>query len=113
MSEFLTHMILSIPPDLPDYDNAVQKLLDQEAEAARRYLDEGSFTRVWREPGTRNHWALWTAPDADFIHRAYASFPLFRYMQVEVHALALNTNDPPTRRAREAEAFHRASHGGH
>lgn len=91
-SEFLVHMELEIPPDMPKAK--LDALYEAEAAAAKPLIDAGVFERVWREPGTRNHWAIWHAPDVDFVHRAYSAFPLFAWMTVTIRPLAINTNDP-------------------
>jgi muconolactone D-isomerase len=92
MSMFLVHMELKLPPNLTPAQEHV--LYKSEAKMAKPYLDSGEFARVWREPATRNHWALWDVPDVEVIHRAYTSFPMYPWMTVTVHPLCVNTNDP-------------------
>jgi len=94
MPEFLVHFKITIPPGT-DRDR-IASLYRAEAEAAKPLFETGHFRRVWREPGTRNHWALWVGPDANFIHECYSSFPLWQagYAEAEVIALAGNENDP-------------------
>ena len=92
MGTFLVHMELNLPPGTtPERE---RELYDAEAETARPYLDSGMFARCWREPGTRNHWALWDVPDAEVIHCAYTSFPMFPWMTIKVIPLCVNPNDP-------------------
>ena len=92
--EFLVHFKIGLPYGLSEERRA--EVYAEEAAAAQPFFDNRTFARVWREPGTNNHWALWNAPDADYVHRAYASFPMFRrnWATAEVLPLAVNPNDP-------------------
>lgn len=92
MAEFLVHMRLTIPPEMAR--SRLVQLYRQETETCQPLIEAGWFARVWREPGTRNHWALWNVRDADQVHRAYSSFPLYPWMTITVHPLAINPNDP-------------------
>ena len=94
MPEFLVHFEISLPVGLSE--TAREHIYAQEEKAAQPFFDNGTFTRCWREPGTRNHWAAWNAPDADYVHRAYETFPMFRlnYGRAAVYPLAVNPNDP-------------------
>lgn len=94
MPEFLVHFKITIPPSTDPVQ--VANLYTAEAAAAEPLIESGHFRRVWREAGTRNHWALWAAPDANFVHECYSSFPLWQagYAVAEVIALADNENDP-------------------
>jgi muconolactone delta-isomerase len=96
MPEFIVEFEITPPFGLAIA--AFEELLAQEAQAAKPYLDNGTFARVWRIPGQRSHIALWNAPDADYVHRAYASFPLFKLNigRATVLPLAVNPNDPGT-----------------
>lgn len=100
MPEFLVHFDITIPPNTLTVEQ-IDAMYAAEADAARPYLENGSFTRVWRVPGSRAHWAIWTAPDADYVHRAYASFPFWKggFGVATVHPLAINPNDPAYRRS--------------
>jgi muconolactone D-isomerase len=88
---FLVRMDLKLP-EVSGMREA--NLYREEAEAAKPYLDSGEFSRVWRVPGTRNHVALWDVKDAQTIHDAYTSFPMFPWMTVTVEPLCVNPNDP-------------------
>jgi muconolactone D-isomerase len=92
MAMFLVRMNLKLDPDfLPAY---VEKLYANEAKAAEPYLASGQMARVFRVPGTRNHVALWDVADAQMIHDAYTSFPMFPWMTVSVEPLCVSPNDP-------------------
>jgi muconolactone D-isomerase len=90
--KFLVHMQLHLPSGLTEAEQA--DLYKREAEAARPFFDSGEFERVWREPGTRNHWALWDVDDVQAIHDAYIAFPMFPWMTIAMHPLCVNVNDP-------------------
>ena len=92
MSKFLVHMALTLPPGLTEAEQA--DLYSREKTAMDPFFDSGEFQRVWREPGTRNHWALWDVDDVQTIHDAYTACPMFPWMTITVHALCVNPNDP-------------------
>lgn len=94
MPEFLVHFEINLPVGLSEHSR--ERIYREEAEAARPFLENGTFARVWREPGQRHHWAIWDAPDADYVHRAYETFPMFKlnYGRATVYPLAVNPNDP-------------------
>lgn len=94
MPEFLVHMELKLPSNLGD--TWYRDVYEQEALAAKPYLESGQFARVWREPGTRNHYAIWDVADVQTVHDAYTNFPMFPWMTVTVTALCTNPNDPGT-----------------
>lgn len=94
MPEFLVHFEINLPAGLPESDR--ERIYADEAKAAQPFFDNGTFTRTWREPGQRHHWAIWNAPDADYVHRAYEQFPMFKlnWGRATVYPLAINPNDP-------------------
>src|SRR5271156_5101522 len=94
MPEFLAKFTITLPPTLTEGERVA--LYRRESEAAEPYFANGMFVRCWRVPGTRDHWALWEAPDVNAVHEAYESFPMFvaNYGRAEVIALAINPNDP-------------------
>lgn len=94
MPEFLVHFEITIPPGADRLE--VAHLYDLEAQVAEPFISAGYFRRIWREPGTRNHYAIWAAPSANFVHAAYSSFPLWQagYGVAHVIPLARNYNDP-------------------
>jgi muconolactone D-isomerase len=69
-------------------------LLLREAERARQLADAGVLRRLWRVPGRRANWGIWSAASIDELHQAIASLPLFPYLDVTVHPLASHPNDP-------------------
>lgn len=96
--EFLVYFHIEFPPGMGRSNPAaIERIYAEEAEAAKPYFESGIFKRVWRIPGSRDHWALWEAPDAETVHQAYASFPMYQGgfgTVTQFYALAINPNDP-------------------
>jgi muconolactone D-isomerase len=91
MMEFLVHMeVAGIEGD----DERERLLREQEAGRSRELAKEGILLRLWRVPGRRENWGIWSADDADRLHDALSSLPLFRYLTITVHPLASHPNDP-------------------
>lgn len=79
---------------LIDDSDASRLLLTREAERAKQLAADGILRRLWRIPGRRANWGIWTAASADELHAAIASLPLFPYMTITVYPLAAHPNDP-------------------
>lgn len=88
--EFLVHMEVG---SIGNGESA-QTLLQQEAERARELARMGVLRRLWRVPGRRANWGIWSVVSIDELHAAIASLPLFPYLAVTVHPLATHPNDP-------------------
>jgi muconolactone delta-isomerase len=88
--EFLVYMEVLQQPS----GDQAQKLLDQEAGRAKELAAAGIMRRLWRVPGQRANWGIWTANTADELREALSSLPLFPYMSVTVHPLTKHPNDP-------------------
>lgn len=73
-----------------------QALVEKEAARARELAAQGVLRNLWRIPGRRANWGIWVADDADQLHAAISSLPLFRYLSVTVHPLARHPNAPQT-----------------
>jgi muconolactone D-isomerase len=86
MSEFMVSIEIDLPADLAEEDRAA--LVAAEAERGRELAAAGSIVRIWRVPGRRANVGIWKAPDADVLHAAIASLPMFPYLDIEVTALA-------------------------
>jgi muconolactone D-isomerase len=84
--KFLVELVTSLPPDLPDADRAA--LLAAELERGRELVADGTIERIWRLPGRLANVGVWRAADADGLHAAISSLPLWRWMQVQVTSLA-------------------------
>jgi muconolactone D-isomerase len=90
--EFLVHMRLRWPEALDDA--ARTAATDAEGVRARELAAAGTLVRLWRVPGERANWGIWSARDADALHVALTSLPLWPWCEVTVHALARHPNDP-------------------
>lgn len=89
--EFLVHMELTAIPGGTDAEAA---LLEHESKRARELAEAGTLLRLWRIPGRRENWGIWQASDANQLHDALASLPLFPFLVITVHPLASHPNDP-------------------
>ena len=93
-------------------DEREKQLREQEAARSRELAKEGILLRLWRVPGRRENWGIWRADDADRLHDALSSLPLFRYLTITVHSLASHPNDPMRLdRTSEAPISSKLSHG--
>lgn len=90
--EFLVHMEFNFPPTWTP--EVMQQHYLDEAGRATELADAGLFKRVWRIPGRRGHISLWECDDADQLHRALETWPMWMWMDVQVTPLAVNHNDP-------------------
>jgi muconolactone delta-isomerase len=90
--EFLVSMELTTVID----DKKEADLREQEGLRSRELSEEGILLRLWRVPGRRANWGIWSARNCDELHEAIASLPLFNYMTISVHPLASHPNDPMT-----------------
>lgn len=70
--------------------------------AERARADElataGTIKRLWRVPGRRANYGLWSAADATALHSAISSLPFFPWLDVEVVPLAEHPSDPARQR---------------
>jgi len=89
--DFLVHMEVA---RIEGGDEREKQLREQEAARSRELANEGILLRLWRVPGRRENWGIWSADDADRLHDALSSLPLFRYLTITVHPLASHPNDP-------------------
>jgi muconolactone D-isomerase len=89
--EFLVHMKVTGVEGGPEAEKALR---EQEAIRARELAKAGILLRLWRVPGRRENWGIWSAEDADQLHDAFVSLPLFPYLTITIHELASHPNDP-------------------
>ena len=88
--EFLVHMEVGpLPPG-----ESAENLSAREAQRARELAAAGLMRRLWRVPGRRANWGIWSAATADELHEAISSLPLYPYTNITVHPLAKHPNDP-------------------
>lgn len=86
MTEFLVRAEIRLPPGMSDDER--DELAAREAVRGRELQDSGSIVRIWRVPGRHANVAIWRASDASDLHALLTSLPLFRWMEIEVEALA-------------------------
>ena len=70
-----------------------KQLREQEAARSRELARQGLLVRLWRVPGRRENWGIWKAADADQLHAAFVSLPLFSYLKITVHHMTFPPND--------------------
>lgn len=89
--EFLVHMEVTRIEGSPEAEKALR---EQEAIRSRELAKAGILRRLWRVPGGRDNWGIWSAEDTDQLHDAFVSLPFFPYLRITVHPLASHPNDP-------------------
>jgi muconolactone D-isomerase len=76
-------------PDSID-DESWAAVLDAERQVGLDYRRRGVLERIWRVPGTTSNVGVWSAADASELDRLLAGLPAFRYMTIQIEALALH-----------------------
>jgi muconolactone delta-isomerase len=89
--EFLVHMEVTGIETGFEEETALR---EREAIRARELANAGTLRRLWRVPGRRENWGVWSAANADRLHEALVSLPLYRYLKIDVLPLATHPNDP-------------------
>ncbi|MBU2669865.1 muconolactone Delta-isomerase family protein [Actinoplanes bogorensis] len=84
--KFLVRLTTMLPPEMNDERR--NALLAAEAERGRELVTDGTIEQLWRLPGRLANVGVWSVPDADALHVALTSLPLWRWMDVQVEALA-------------------------
>lgn len=64
------------------------RILEAEMTRGRELRAAGTLLRIWRLPGRRANVSLYSAADADALHEALTSLPLWPWMSIRVEALA-------------------------
>ena len=90
--EFLVHIEVRWPGDGDPAEFA--RLVAAERTRASELAAAGTIQRLWRIPGRRANYGVWTAPDATALHEAFSSLPFFPWLDIEVTALAEHPSDP-------------------
>ena len=90
--EFLVHIEIRWPPDGDESER--KRLVEAEAVRARELVAQGILKRLWRVPGRRANYGLWSADDATALHAAISSLPYFPWLDVDVIPLAEHPSDP-------------------
>lgn len=83
---FLVRLETTLPPEMPEDQRSA--LLTAETRRGRELVDAGTVEHLWRLPGRLANVGVWAAADPDELHVALSSLPLWRWMSVQVEALA-------------------------
>jgi len=77
-------------------DDAARKetIFEQELQQGQQLARSGKLRRIWRVPGRWANWSLYEVPDATALHEALISLPLYPWMSISAHPLAVHPNDP-------------------
>ncbi|MFJ6656421.1 muconolactone Delta-isomerase [Streptomyces sp. NPDC091377] len=90
--EFLVHIRIGWPHDMdPAHKESVSTA---ERAHAAELAARGHLVRMWRVPGRTENWGLWRAADATELHTLVSSLPVWPWMDVTVHPLAIHPVDP-------------------
>lgn len=93
--EFLVRIDIHWPPEAPSEDR--ERIWEEEFRQGQLLAEQGLLRRLWRVPGRSANWSLYEAQDATQLHEALCSLPLYPWMDIEVHPLAVHLNDPVAR----------------
>lgn len=83
--EFLVRIEIGWPPMEPARR---QQLEAAELARGSELRAAGTIARIWRLPGRTANAGIWRAADADQLHAAISSLPVFPWMDAEVTPLA-------------------------
>ncbi|HEX3940037.1 MAG TPA: muconolactone Delta-isomerase family protein [Acidobacteriaceae bacterium] len=89
--EFLVHIVVGRIDGGPEQEKLLR---EQEAARSLELAAAGTLVRLWRIPGQRANWGIWSAENCDQLHHALSSLPLFPYLTITVHPLATHPSDP-------------------
>jgi muconolactone delta-isomerase len=84
--EFLVTSRTALPEAMPTAE--LERLRQAERARAIELFEAGLLRRIWRLPGTRAAVHLYDVGDASELHSVLASLPQFRWMDIQVQALA-------------------------
>lgn len=88
--EYLVLLEYHEPPGMAATD--AQRLREAERHQAHELQRSGALRQLWRVPGRRASWSLWSVPDATALHEALTSLPHWPWMHATVHVLAAHPN---------------------
>jgi muconolactone D-isomerase len=84
--EFLVRIDVTWPAGLDEATKA--RLTAAESARGRELGEAGVIRAMWRVPGRLSNIGIWAAADADELHAAITSLPLWPFMEVDVSVLA-------------------------
>ena len=86
--EFLVQIDIETPGDMSG--STLAELQAAEAARASEMWERNELVRIWRVPGRRANWSLYRADDATALHELLTSLPLWPWMRIAVHPLAIH-----------------------
>lgn len=86
--EFLVHIHIDLPSSMSESER--RRLETAEAGYAAELRTSGRLVRIWRDPGKRANWSLYDMPDVTSLHTVLSGLPLWPWMNINVHPLALH-----------------------
>ncbi len=86
--EFLVHVEIDLPTSWAEGEASA--LRAAELARAAELRASGKLVRIWRIPGRQANWSLYSVADASELDAVISSLPLWPWMTVEVHALAVH-----------------------
>jgi muconolactone D-isomerase len=93
MAEFLVRTETNLPAEMSD--EVRLELRTAERARAGELRAAGHLRRIWRVPGRTGSVQLWDVPDATVLHEEISSLPQWRWMDIQVEALARHPQEPP------------------
>lgn len=83
---FQVHMIVNIPPTVPQDEVDRIKLLEKQY--SQDLQRQGKWLYIWRVVGEYANYSIFDVESNDELHTLLSQLPLFPYMQIKVTPLA-------------------------
>lgn len=83
---FQVHMIVNIPPTVPQDEVDRIKLLEKQY--SQDLQGQGKWLHIWRVVGEYANYSIFDVESNDELHTLLSELPLFPYMQIKVTPLA-------------------------
>ncbi|MBM2621816.1 muconolactone Delta-isomerase family protein [Actinoplanes sp. LDG1-06] len=83
---FAVRLTTTLPPEMPESQR--DDLLAAEFRRGQQLVADGTIEHIWRLPGRLANLGVWAVDTPETLHDALASLPLWRWMDVQVEALA-------------------------
>lgn len=84
--EFLAEVHITLPASLEAQE--LEDLRTRERARGKELWCAGVIKRIWRIPGKKHVLAIYEAADATALQEIFETFPMYQYMDIEVHPLA-------------------------
>lgn len=84
--EFLAEVHINLPASL--HGDELEALRDRERARGKELWHAGVIKRIWRIPGKKHVLAIYEAADATALQEVFETFPMYQYMDIDVHPLA-------------------------